>query len=82
MSAPENGRGRLFDVAMSGVVAATLTATRESPAARRTDTGWVVDTPTGPVPVAAPRHRAATGRAPEPGEHTAEVLRALRIPVP
>jgi hypothetical protein len=82
MSAPENGRGRLFDVAMSGVVAATLTATRESPAARRAGTGWVVDTPAGPVPVAAPRHRAATGRAPEPGEHTAEVLRALRIPVP
>ena len=108
LSAPEHGRGRLFDVAMSGVIAATLAETRASagaatlaetresagaatlaetrasaaPAARRAGAGWVVDTPAGPVAVAAPRHRAATGHAPEPGEHTAEVLRALRIPVP
>ena len=84
LSAPENGRGRLFDVAMSQVVAATLPAIRESPtpAGRRTGTGWAVDTPAGPVPVAVPRHRTATGAAPEPGEHTAAVLRALRIPHP
>ncbi|MDX6333662.1 MAG: hypothetical protein QOG05_1002 [Streptosporangiaceae bacterium] len=83
-SAPEGGRGRLFDVAMSGVVAATLTAPRHSPApaAWRDGTSWMVDTPGGPVPVAAPRRRAAAGHAPAPGEHTAEVLRELRIPRP
>ena len=81
MSAPENGRGWLFDVAMSRVVAATLGATPESPAqpVRRVGAGWVVDSPAGPVPVAAPRYRAATGNAPGPGEHTSEVLRALGI---
>ena len=160
MSAPENGQGRLFDIAMSKVVAATLpTTTRESPAPaarrandgrivdapasqrtdatwagdspdnrmldaqqahtgravdaqssqqtetawasdgpanrqadtsrvfdvqtrRRAGTGWVVDGPDGPVSVAAPRRRAPTGDAPGPGEHTAEVLRALGIPLP
>jgi crotonobetainyl-CoA:carnitine CoA-transferase CaiB-like acyl-CoA transferase len=106
LSAPENGRGRLFDVAMSSVVAATLTAGTDSaarravdtpdgpgrvsarptgkagPAARRSGDGWLVDTPDGPVTVAAPRNRTATGRAPEPGEHTAEVLGPLRIPMP
>jgi hypothetical protein len=81
LSAPADGRGRLLDISMAGVVAATLTAGPQ-PATRRTDRGWIVDTAQGSVPVAAPRHRAVPGRAPEPGEHTAEVLRELRIPVP
>jgi crotonobetainyl-CoA:carnitine CoA-transferase CaiB-like acyl-CoA transferase len=51
-----------------------------SPAARRAGTGWVIDTASGPVPVAHPRARAAIGRAAAPGEHTDQVLRELRIP--
>jgi crotonobetainyl-CoA:carnitine CoA-transferase CaiB-like acyl-CoA transferase len=81
MSAPRDGRGMLFDVSMAGVVAATLATAqpRPAPAARRAGTGWVVDTASGPVPVAHPRARAATGRAAAPGEHTDQVLRELRI---
>ena len=75
---------------MTGVVAATLTGPRRSPAvaARRDGASWVVDTPGGPVPVAVPRRRGTSDSAstrtpaPAPGEHTAEVLRELRIPVP
>jgi crotonobetainyl-CoA:carnitine CoA-transferase CaiB-like acyl-CoA transferase len=87
MSAPAGGRGMLFDVAMTGVVAATLVAppgrdglpSRHAQAARREGQRWVVDGATGPVPVARPRARQATGRAPAPGEHTEQVLRELRI---
>ncbi|MFJ8023531.1 hypothetical protein [Streptomyces sp. NPDC096311] len=84
LSAPENGRGRLFDVAMSQVVASTLTAPPDTPtpAARRHGGGWAVETSSGLIPVAAPRRRSVTGRAPEPGAHTTEVLRELRIPLP
>jgi crotonobetainyl-CoA:carnitine CoA-transferase CaiB-like acyl-CoA transferase len=81
LTAPDHGRGRLFDVSMSAVVAATLGAA-PSFAARPAGNGWVVDTAHGPVPVAAPRHRTVTGHAPEPGEHTAAVLGELGIPVP
>jgi CoA-transferase family III len=82
MSAPRDGRGVLLDVAMAGVVAATLAAAQPlpGPPARRARTGWVVDTASGPVPVAKPRARAATGRAAAPGEHTDQVLRELRLP--
>jgi len=93
MSAPSGGRGVLFDIAMSGVVAASLApacsvsapaAARPSsaPAARRAGHGWVVDTPSGPVPVAQPRARTPSGHVPGPGEHTGEVLRELGIPRP
>ena len=83
MSAPGDGRGVLLDVSMAGVVAATLAGRSfPSPAARRAGDGWVVDTASGPVPVAAPRARAAPGRAAAPGEHTGQVLRELRIPAP
>jgi len=90
MSAPAGGRGMLFDVAMAGVVAATLAGPsgsdvlppRPAQAARREGQHWVIDTASGPVPVAPPRARQAPGRAPAPGEHTGQVLRALRIPVP
>jgi crotonobetainyl-CoA:carnitine CoA-transferase CaiB-like acyl-CoA transferase len=81
LSAPEHGRGRLFDVSMSAVVASTLTGAPSFPA-RRIGTGWEVDSPDGPVPVVPPRHRAATGRAPEPGEHTADVLGECGIHMP
>ncbi|MER5197665.1 CoA transferase [Streptomyces sp. NPDC002755] len=139
LSAPVDGRGRLFDVAMSQVVSATLAPAQDSPTrdtptpgrpapdtrasarptrdtpapdrpapdlgapgssagdavspgppapgspartAHRDGDGWAVDTSDGPVPVAAPRRRTVTGHAPEPGRHTDEVLRELRIPSP
>ena len=71
--------GALLDIAMSSVVAATLESDRtaSSPAARRDALGWVVDTAAGPVPVAAPRRRRVPGKAADPGEHTAGVLREL-----
>jgi len=83
MSAPRDGRGVLFDVSMTGVVAATLPP-RPGAATTAAVTGpaWVVDTAAGPVPVAAPRARAAPARAAAPGEHTDQVLRELRIPRP
>lgn len=84
LSAPLGGRGVLYDVAMTGVVAATLANSRVSPApaARRSGASWVVDTESGPVPVACPRRREVSGRAPAPGEHNDQVLRELRIPQP
>jgi crotonobetainyl-CoA:carnitine CoA-transferase CaiB-like acyl-CoA transferase len=95
MSAPRDGRGVLFDVSMSGVIAASLPAHQcaaattspaahpfPSTAAQRAGAGWVVDTASGSVPVAEPRARVATGRAAAPGEHTEQVLRELRIPRP
>jgi crotonobetainyl-CoA:carnitine CoA-transferase CaiB-like acyl-CoA transferase len=87
MSAPSEDRGVLLDISMAGVVAATLTtrpcaattAELPWPTARGVGAGWVVDTASGPVPVAAPRARAASARAASPGEHTDQVLRELRI---
>jgi hypothetical protein len=84
LSAPSGGRGKLLDVAMSAVVAASLGRPAAVPAparvARRDRGSWVIDTAHGPLPVAAPRRRAVAGLAPAPGEHTAEVLRELRLP--
>ena len=76
--------GALLDIAMSGVVAATLEGDHatSSPAARRVATGWAVDTAAGPVRVAAPRRRRVPGKAADPGEHTAGVLRELGIRPP
>ena len=84
MSAPPGGRGVLFDVAMSSVAAATLARSQPCPslAARRSGPGWVVDCASGPVPVAMPRARAPSARAPVAGEHTEQVLAELRIPRP
>jgi crotonobetainyl-CoA:carnitine CoA-transferase CaiB-like acyl-CoA transferase len=92
MSALGSGRGALLDIAMSAVVAGTLSPRPgedppgavpahpyRSPAARRSGGGWVVDAEPGPVPVARPRARTPSGRAATPGEHTGEVLRQLRI---
>ena len=77
--------GVLLDIAMSGVVAATMDAGdyhASSPAARRGKNGWVVDTAAGPVRVAAPRRRRIPGKAADPGAHTAGVLRELGIRPP
>jgi crotonobetainyl-CoA:carnitine CoA-transferase CaiB-like acyl-CoA transferase len=77
--------GVLMDISMSDVAAATLSQAGDevtpSAQARHDGRGWVVDTPGGPVPVARPRRRQVPGRAGGPGEHTAEVLRELRISV-
>lgn len=84
-SAPPGG-GRLWDISMSDVVAATLDPVDGRPApsaaARRDGRGRVVDTAIGPVPVARPERRHVPGRAPDPGEDTTEVLRELGIAVP
>jgi CoA-transferase family III len=90
LTAPAGGRGMLFDLAMSGVVAATLPVPSgpdgmpapHAQEARREGQRWVVDAASGPVPVERPRARQAARRAPGPGEHTEQVLRELRIPVP
>jgi crotonobetainyl-CoA:carnitine CoA-transferase CaiB-like acyl-CoA transferase len=86
-SAPAGGAGALWDVSMSDVVAATLDpadGTRPASATARPDHGggWIVDTSSGPVPVASPERRHVPGRAADLGEHTAEVLRELGIPAP
>ncbi|MFK0021273.1 CoA transferase [Streptomyces sp. NPDC090798] len=81
LSAPADGSGFLHDIAMTDVVGATL-AQDPGPAAaaRRSTTGWVLETDRGWIPVAAPRRREPAGDAPSMGENTAEVLRDLGIP--
>jgi CoA-transferase family III len=75
--------GALLDISMSSVVAATLSRPGDSPprslAARRAGRGWVVDTMSGPVPVAQPRRRRVPGRPGGHGEHTAQILAGLGI---
>ncbi|MCE0762757.1 CoA transferase [Pseudonocardia kujensis] len=70
--------GVLHDVAMTEVVARTLDGSPGG-CARREGAGWVVDTLSGPVPVAAPRARPVPGPAPGPGTDTAAVLAELGI---
>jgi hypothetical protein len=85
MSGPTDGSGVLWDVAMADVVAATLPRGPRTPslAARRGAGAWVLDTPDGPLRVAAPRRREPpAGAVAAPGAHTGEVLRELGIPVP
>lgn len=85
LTAPSNGSGVLWDVAMAHVVAATIDPAAEprpAQAARRDARGWVVDTPDGPVAVAAPRRRRPAGTAPDTGAGTAQVLAELGIPLP
>lgn len=83
-TAPADGSGVLWDLSMADVVASTLPAEpdRAPRAARRSASGWMVDTGAGPVSVALPRCRAVAGTAPSPGAHTAEVLAELGIPLP
>jgi hypothetical protein len=84
MTAPGDGGGVLWDVAMADVVAATLgpDPVVRSPTAVRGTGGWVVETADGPVPVAAPRRRRPRGDAPAAGADTAAVLAALGLPRP
>lgn len=72
--------GALLDVAMAGVVTATMAGDHVTPssAARRAGSGWVVDTAEGPVRVARPRRRPVPGKAADLGAHTAEVRSELR----
>ncbi|MER6808143.1 CoA transferase [Spirillospora sp. NPDC000708] len=82
-SAPP-GRGVLWDVSMTDVVAATLEPgppLPSTPAARRGD-GWAIETGVGLVPVASPERREPGGDAPAMGADTGEVLRSLGIPLP
>jgi hypothetical protein len=53
-----------------------------APAARLHRDKWVLDTPDGPVPVSAPRHRDPGGSAPDSGADTEVVLAELEIPAP
>ncbi|MDT7700591.1 MAG: hypothetical protein QOJ30_2916 [Pseudonocardiales bacterium] len=84
LTAPANGSGMLWDLAMTDVVAATLDRAPAGPApsARRQADGWVVDAADGPVPVAAPQRRQPAGQAPGSGVDTAAVLADLGIPPP
>jgi crotonobetainyl-CoA:carnitine CoA-transferase CaiB-like acyl-CoA transferase len=84
MTAPADGGGVLWDVAMADVVAATLDPDPvvPSPAAVRTGRGWAVVTDGGTVPVAAPARRTVRGDAPAAGADTAAVLAELGMPRP
>jgi hypothetical protein len=79
LTGPADGSGVLWDLSMTGVVAATLDGSPSRPA-RRAGSGWVVDAEEGAVPVALPRRRAATGTAPGSGADTAAVLAELGRP--
>ncbi|MFE5478424.1 CoA transferase [Nocardia sp. NPDC056541] len=81
MSAPADGRGVLWDISMTDVVASTLTADPVPRTAQRGDT-WFVESENGPIPVAKPLSRKMIGPAAESGADTARVLGSLRIPVP
>ncbi|MEU7816947.1 CoA transferase [Pseudonocardia sp. NPDC049154] len=70
--------GVLHDVAMTEVVGGTLDGSPGG-SARREGAGWVVDTVSGPVPVAAPRARPVRGPAPASGADTAAVLAELGL---
>lgn len=77
------GRGRLLDVAMSRVVAATLDGTPGRPARRGADPAgheWYVETSTGTrALVLAPVARPVPSPAPRSGADTSAVLAALGI---
>ncbi|WP_241385000.1 CoA transferase [Rhodococcus sp. CH91] len=80
MSAPAGGGGMLWDIPMSGVVAATLDrpASIAQPAVREGGR-WVLQAASGTVPVAEPRRREICGEAPESGRDTTRVLAELGI---
>ncbi|MCU1616967.1 MAG: acyl-CoA transferase/carnitine dehydratase [Frankiales bacterium] len=84
LTAPADGSGVLWDLAMADVVAATLDPPDRapSPAARRCGDRWIVESPAGPLPVARPERREVAGTAAAPGAHTTEVLRELGVPLP
>jgi crotonobetainyl-CoA:carnitine CoA-transferase CaiB-like acyl-CoA transferase len=67
LSAPDNGRGALYDLPMADVVASTL------------DPMLPGSPVPGGTPVVLPRRRIASGTAPPSGAHTEELLRELGI---
>lgn len=72
--------GRLWDVSMSAVVAATIRDPDITvPPAYRIDDHWWVDTASDTVPIAEPAVRAPSGTAPESGRDTDAVLSDLGI---
>lgn len=83
MSTSEAHAGKLWDIAMSETVAATLEPAGAQPrpaeAAFWGDGRWWARTAQGPVPVAMPHSRTPLGRAPAPGEHTDQVLTRLGV---
>ncbi|GAB2865041.1 CoA transferase [Actinocorallia aurea] len=84
-SEPPSGSGVLWDLSMTDVVAATLSAssTGLSERARFTSSGWVVEASDGPVPVAEPVRRAiVAGGASASGADTVSVLGSLGIALP
>jgi crotonobetainyl-CoA:carnitine CoA-transferase CaiB-like acyl-CoA transferase len=84
LTAPADGSGRLWDIAMADVVAGTLAHAGDGSAvaAVRSGSGWVVETEEGARPVAVPRRRDRPGSVARPGEHTAQVLGELGIARP
>ncbi|GAB92628.1 CoA transferase [Gordonia rhizosphera] len=78
MSMATDRPGMLWEVAMSAVVAATLTDD-VAPPPYRTDGGWWVDSDFGPVEIAGPRRRELAGMAPESGRDTDSVLADLGL---
>ncbi|MCU1533379.1 MAG: acyl-CoA transferase [Arthrobacter sp.] len=84
LTAPADGSGRLWDVAMADVVTGSLAGAGEGPslAAVSTAAGWIVETDRGAVPVATPRRRERAGEVAVPGQHTVEVLSELGIALP
>jgi len=83
MSEPSDGggAGRLWDIAMSDVVAATLGPVGEpSPVTFRRGGRWMVTAEVGDVEIASPRRRPGPcDRAAEAGRDTAGVLRELGV---
>ncbi|MFI2229807.1 CoA transferase [Nocardia testacea] len=67
MSAPADGAGRLWDISMTAVVAATL------------DPGTTATVPIDEPYILAPARRAATGTAPDSGRDTSAVLAELGV---
>ncbi|WP_254593073.1 CoA transferase [Prescottella equi] len=82
LTTSSNSAGRLWDVSMASVVAATLgEAASEQPPVYRLGDRWMVTAESGEVEVVGPRRRAgAHGRAADPGRDTKEVLRSLGMP--
>jgi crotonobetainyl-CoA:carnitine CoA-transferase CaiB-like acyl-CoA transferase len=76
LSAPENGRGALYDLAMADVVASTLHPDLPGSATHWENGEWVTECG---LPIALPSRRTVTGTAAASGAHTAEVLRELGI---
>lgn len=80
MSVPPDGHGKLWDISMSAVVAATLDEpTTISQPAIRDGEQWVLQTADGVVAVAEPQKREISGEVAESGRDTQRVLTDLGI---